>query len=58
VLRDERPAGMADHPLVRHAREHRNLLITPHIGGATSESMAKTERFLADRLAAILEDGR
>jgi D-3-phosphoglycerate dehydrogenase / 2-oxoglutarate reductase len=55
VLRDERPAGMADHPLVRHAREHRDLLITPHIGGATSESMAKTERFLADRLAAILE---
>jgi D-3-phosphoglycerate dehydrogenase / 2-oxoglutarate reductase len=56
VLRDERPAGMAEHPLVRHAREHSNLLITPHIGGATAESMAKTERFLADRLAAILED--
>ena len=28
-----------------------------HIGGATAESMAKTERFLADRLASILEGG-
>ena len=43
------------HPLVGYARTHSNLVITPHIGGATSESMAKTERFLADRLAAILE---
>ena len=58
VLRGERPSGMADHPLVRHAREHGNLVITPHIGGATSESMAKTEQFLADRLAGILEGER
>ncbi len=36
--------------LVRYAREHTNLILTPHIGGATHESMAKTEIFLAKRV--------
>ena len=43
-------------PLVRYAREHRNLLITPHIGGCTTESMAKTEIFLAEKLCAALQE--
>jgi phosphoglycerate dehydrogenase-like enzyme len=29
-------------------------LITPHIGGATHESMAKTEVFMAKKLARFL----
>lgn len=28
------------HPVVHYAREHRNVLITPHIGGVTFESQA------------------
>jgi D-3-phosphoglycerate dehydrogenase len=51
VLGDERPAGMGAHPLVAYAREHEHLLITPHIGGCTLESTAKTELFLAEKLA-------
>lgn len=31
-----------------------NLLVTPHIGGCTVESMQKTERFLAAKLADLL----
>jgi D-3-phosphoglycerate dehydrogenase len=54
VLAGEDAAGMAHHPLVRHAREHPNVIVTPHIGGCTSESMEKTERYLAEKLVAVL----
>jgi D-3-phosphoglycerate dehydrogenase len=54
VLCEERSDGMADHPLVAYARTHDNLLITPHIGGATHESMTKTEEFIARKLVAYL----
>jgi D-3-phosphoglycerate dehydrogenase len=54
VLCGERSTGMADHPLVSYAREHGNLLITPHVGGCTEESMEKTEVFLAGKLCASL----
>jgi D-3-phosphoglycerate dehydrogenase len=54
VLCEESFAGMGDHPLVAYARDHDNLIITPHIGGCTVESMAKTEAFLADRLRTLL----
>jgi D-3-phosphoglycerate dehydrogenase len=37
-------------PLRRYASTHDNLLITPHIGGYTFESLEKTELFLVDRL--------
>jgi D-3-phosphoglycerate dehydrogenase len=59
VLAGESPDGMAEHPLVSYAREHDNLIITPHIGGCTTESMAKTELFLAERLVHWLKlEGR
>ena len=56
VLADERTSGMSGHPLVRYARENHQLLITPHIGGCTVESMAKTETFLAEKLCAVLQE--
>ncbi len=36
--------------LVKYARGNNNLLLTPHIGGATYESMARTEVFLARKM--------
>jgi D-3-phosphoglycerate dehydrogenase len=42
--------------LLAYAREHNNLLITPHIGGATIESMAMTEVFVARKLAKFLSN--
>jgi len=33
-----------------YARGHENLIITPHVGGATVESMAKTEIFIANKI--------
>lgn len=52
VLADERGGG--SRPLVDYAREHRNLVITPHIGGATRQSREKTENLMADRLLEFL----
>lgn len=48
------PGGPAQDPLVRYAREHDALLVTPHVGGATAESMEKTEVFMARKLAGFL----
>lgn len=48
VLSGERTKGNS--PLIEHARAHSNLLLTPHIGGATHESMRATEIFMANKL--------
>ncbi len=48
------PGGVATDPLVVAARELEQVLVTPHIGGATSESMEKTEVFMARKLAGFL----
>lgn len=58
VLAHERSGGMGHSPLVRYAATHDNLVITPHIGGATRESMEKTEAFMAGRLAEFLHGPR
>ena len=56
VLADEDPRGnhIKNHPLVRYARSHHNLIIVPHLGGATFESMAKTEDFIAEKIRRIV----
>lgn len=43
-----------EHPLVRYAATHDRLLITPHIGGYGRQSIARTRRFMIDRLAEAL----
>ena len=45
-------------PLLAYAKVHENLIITPHIAGATYESMAKTEVFMARKLAAFLNESK
>ena len=40
-------------PLVKYAREHDNLIITPHLGGATFESMERTGIFIAERIKSL-----
>lgn len=41
----QRPGSKA---LVDYAKQHKNLLLTPHVGGATFESMRRTEEFIAE----------
>jgi D-3-phosphoglycerate dehydrogenase len=53
VIQNEAGFG-ARSPLVRYAKTYGNLLLTPHLGGATVESMAMTEAFMADKLKRFL----
>jgi D-3-phosphoglycerate dehydrogenase len=41
----------ANHPLIQYARRHGNLVITPHIGGATVESIYGARIFIARKVA-------
>ena len=38
------------HPLIQYSLKNDNLLITPHIGGATSESIYGARIFMASKL--------
>jgi phosphoglycerate dehydrogenase-like enzyme len=55
VIWHERDEERRPSDLLRYARTHPNLLITPHIGGATFESMSATEIFMARKLQTYLE---
>ncbi len=52
VVEDE--YNTSDNPLIAYAKEHDNLIITPHIGGNTWESFEKTELFLLEKLKKAL----
>ncbi len=52
VLADEPETGSKiDSPLLDYARTHFNVVLTPHIGGATFDAMRTTEEMLARELA-------
>ena len=51
VLSTEQPDERREEsPALRYARRHDNLLVTPHLAGATFESMEHTEVFIAEKL--------
>jgi D-3-phosphoglycerate dehydrogenase / 2-oxoglutarate reductase len=41
--------------LISYAAAHHNLILTPHLGGATFDSLEKVENFMAHKLASHLE---
>ncbi len=47
--------SLVNHPMIVYAKSAKNLLITPHIGGATLESMHMTEEFIAEKFVKVLE---
>ena len=57
VITDEHSSGRVHSPLLAYARRHGNLIVTPHIGGCTVESMEKTELFLAKKVCEALNSG-
>ena len=44
-------------PLVNYSKNHDNLIITPHIGGSTHESMEETVKFVLKKLLNNLKEG-
>ena len=54
VLTDENPDHVGNGPLIVYAQHADNLIVTPHIGGATDNSMSATEIFIAKKLQDLL----
>lgn len=54
VLAAETSLVLDEHPLVRFARASDRLILTPHIGGCTQESMERAESFMARKLQEAL----
>lgn len=54
VIDGEWRTDLAEHSLIRYARTHENLVITPHLGGVTVESQIMTSQFIADKAADYL----
>jgi len=54
VIHGEWSETLVDHPLIRYARTHENLVISPHTGGVTYESEAMVCRRTVEKLADFL----
>ena len=52
VISNEQQSDLRDHPLIKYARTHENLIVTPHIAGLTVESEAKAANYA---FGAVLE---
>jgi len=50
VITGEISGKISDSPIVQYAKEHHNVIITPHIGGATWDEMRRVEEFIADKI--------
>jgi phosphoglycerate dehydrogenase-like enzyme len=54
VINGEWNENLEDHLLIRYARDHDNIVISPHTGGVTFEAQALTIEFIAGKLAEFL----
>jgi D-3-phosphoglycerate dehydrogenase len=52
VVRDEGSLPATPNPLIEYSRIDERLIVTPHIGGYTEESLWKTEEFMTAKLIA------
>jgi D-3-phosphoglycerate dehydrogenase len=55
VIDGELTADMVQHPVIRYAREHANVVVTPHIGGVTREAQAAAFHHMVARFARWLD---
>lgn len=55
VIHGEWDTDIYDHPLIKYSRENNNLVITPHIGGATIESIVGARVFVTNKLAEYIK---
>ena len=54
VLADEFDSNISNNPLIVLAKQNYNIIITPHIAGATFESMAMTEAFITQKFLQLI----
>jgi len=56
VLSDEQDIkGLFNKRIIQYAKQNDNIIITPHVGGCTSDAMWNTELFAARKLEAIIQ---
>ena len=55
VIEGEWRKDLIDHPLIRHAATHQNLVISPHVGGATVEAQRMVLAHTVEKLARYLQ---
>jgi len=55
VIDGEWNDDLKEHPLIRYACAHDNLVITPHVGGVTYEAQIMTVEHMVKKLKAYLE---
>jgi len=51
VIDGELSGDVSDHPVLRYAREHENVVVTPHIGGVTVEAQAAAFRYIVAKFS-------
>jgi D-3-phosphoglycerate dehydrogenase len=58
TLAGEEPDGghVPGNPLVEYARAHENLIVLPHLGGATREATERTQLYISGKLARWLAE--
>jgi D-3-phosphoglycerate dehydrogenase len=57
VLHDEWRPDMHNHPVIAYARSHPNVVLTPHVGGATTYTIAGAREFTAKKIVQYLKTG-
>ena len=57
VISNEFTGERDNHLLIQHARNHDNLIITPHIAGLTRDSEHKAQAAAYEALKEYLEEG-
>ncbi len=55
VITNEQTSDIQNHPIIRHARKHENLIVTPHIAGLTFESEGKAAEYIIKMLGKALQ---
>ncbi|HIJ82601.1 MAG: hypothetical protein HW380_596 [Magnetococcales bacterium] len=55
VISDEYLSDKRQHPVLRYARAHENLVVTPHIAGLTVDSEYKAAKFAFDAILQALQ---
>ena len=58
VITDEMSGQIQNNQIIRYARHHDNVIITPHIGGATYDEMRRVEEFITEKLIEELARGK
>jgi D-3-phosphoglycerate dehydrogenase len=56
VIQGEWDPDLVNHPLIRYARTHENLVISPHTGGLTIEAQRMTMTHTAEKLARFMRE--